>query len=592
MTQDGLSLRLRFIDPGAISDDIETPEMASWLPERMAFVENLSARFKSLEWAAQKRPEVFGGALLTFSRRRFAAAGDTPALLPDQAWGSLALIPAADRVRLLLGGTWDPRAAPTSWPHQLFLGVDDIVEVFWFLRSGLTVPAALITRRLLERWSLNVAHHFSLTQADDESAESFLTRIWRTHGAVQDAGAWWAWLSELLHARPGDHTFDSEASRALSVVAMENVPHHESIARIAELLLRHLRGGLALLAENTGDSESMRSLTAVPREILVREKFPMSDAFIPLDYFETHCHRSEELVAVAKRYRATVTDDKWELTTRIDLRMTAEAFLERRGRAIESARGAFEVERRNLGDAFRPTDLAARMFRQSTIAEMAMQLATVTDGIERDALIVAGQAAEGATHLWLEDSDYSLGCLRVLLEQVARLRVHRVKPHRAARLEALGAPPASRWVSEAGWQRLAVLLRSFNEYAHSGWRSRQRGAGKLLYAIRRESPGGDTRRGSAVNSTFMLLAFELHDRLAEVSPAVATEFGRRITLVGDSFPICIAFETGTCHSIRDVGILHHEAVGVGHVPEVVRVSDVEFDGLPHRGQYGRTTHSP
>ncbi|GAA1136367.1 hypothetical protein GCM10009651_20530 [Microbacterium natoriense] len=534
MTSDQIPFQLKFIDPGAVLDGVPTPEIAPWLPEMMAFVESLFPRFKSLVWAAEKRPEVFGGALLTFSRKRFAAAADAPHLLPDRAWGTIATVPAVDRLRTALGGSWDPRTLPVSWPNQLFLAVDDLLDACWLLRAGLTVPAALVARGLFERWSLNVAHHFDLTRDEDESDEAFFTRVWLRHGAPgvpSDAGAWWAWLSELLHARPGQQAFGGDAAASLQTTAAANAPHHDAIAQVIELLMRHLRGGVAILAEKAGHHDGLPSLVAPPPTVLVREKLPLSEAVMPLDYFETYRHRSEEWVSGAVLYRSAVLRDEWELTSRVSLTMTAEAFLERRGRAVERARGAFADEKGQLGDSFDPEGLAARVFRQSTIAEMAMQLAEVVDGVERDALIVAAQSAEGASRLWLEDSDHAVGCLRVLLEQVARLRAHRLKPHRAARLEDRGSPSASRWVSEAGWKRLAVLMRAFNEYAHYGWRSHRNGAGRLLHAVRRNPDGFDTRRGSAVDAGFLLLASELRDRLEAVAPAVAHEFGERVTLV-------------------------------------------------------------
>ncbi|WP_157520994.1 hypothetical protein [Microbacterium sp. Leaf159] len=518
---------------GEFVEGVELPAVQGTLPEGRELVFQLTPRMKSLEWAARKRPELFGGALLAFAQRRYDAMQATPDLLPPRAWGVLSVIPATDRLRTTLGGTWDPRAAPTNWPNHLFLGVDDIVQVCWFLRAGLPVPAALIARRLFERWTLNVAHQFGLSRQETESEEAYITRVWLTlrHPSLPDeAGRWWAWLSEFLHARPGHPAFGDRAAQPLSPIATQNVAHHDAISAVVDIVLGYIRGGIDLLAEQQGIDDASLSLRSVHRDMTIAEPFGLSFAFVPLEYFEAYRKRSEQWVRGGQAYRADVTDEVWGLVEKTNSLMTVRAFLERRGRAIERARGAFDDEKAALGEEFSPGDLASRMFRQRTIAETARQIVPDASGVERDALIVAAQAADGATHLWLEDSDDAVGCIRVLLEQVARLRTHRLKPGRAQRLEAAGTPSSSRWLSESGWGRLAVLMRALNEYAHLSIRSRRRGAAALLREVQSNVDGEESRRGSAVNAAFMIFAFELFDRLTDTNPEVAREFSRQVTL--------------------------------------------------------------
>ena len=107
----------------------------------------------------------------------------------------------------------------------------------------------------------------------------------------------------------------------------------------------------------------------------------------------------------------------------LSLQLAQMAFVERRGRAIDVAREAFAAEAQALGDNFDPGSLNARLFRYIGIAEMARLLADVTaPGAERSALHAAASALESAWYVWLEDSDLSLGCVRVLRAGCSRSR--------------------------------------------------------------------------------------------------------------------------------------------------------------------------
>jgi hypothetical protein len=53
-----------------------------------------------------------------------------------------------------------------------------------------------------------------------------------------------------------------------------------------------------------------------------------------------------------------------------------------------------------------------------------------------DAFAACASALRSAQWLWLEDDDRGMGCLRCVIEQVARARTWRVKPDRAAKVEA------------------------------------------------------------------------------------------------------------------------------------------------------------
>lgn len=522
-------------DLSALVEGVEYPPKLIDISAERALAEQLSPRFKSLQWAARKRPEAFAPALFVFAIRRRAAAHDHEEMLPRHAWNTLWLVPGADRLRVRLGSDWNPQVPGNTWPRHVFLAIDEVVLCFWLLRAGMPIPAAVVSRTLLERWSLNVGHSRELERGTDEALSEYISRVWSGYGPdiPANVGDWWGWLSELLHGRPGDRTFDSAAAEALSAGALDNTAQHNAIAQVAELCLRQIRGAVSSLARDEGLDDDVSVLQApVPDAPKLREPFSFMDAFLPLDYYEAHRVRSSAWIQIAEIYRREVTSESRELHQTLDPVMALEALLERRGRAVEMARIAFTNEKTILGEDFDPGYLAAKIFRSMAIAEMGRQLAAQTSSeVERVALITAAMAIDGAMQLWLEDSDHSLGCVRVLLEQAARLRAHRRRPARAARLERVPNAGTSRWVLEAGWGRLAVLVRAVNEFSHLGHETRRRGAREALVALQLDGGGNETGRGAALTAVIYMFAFELHDRLEIIDNEVAKQFTEGVTLI-------------------------------------------------------------
>jgi len=530
-------MNISIVDLNAVREGITMPDKDPAIEELHEFVSALSPKLISLKWVVRNRPEAFAPALFTFGLRHRASVEASASLLPPEGWGLAMLIPPADRLRTRFGADWNSLEHNDTWPKILYHAVDHAVDALWYLRAGMTVPAALIARTLLERWTLNVAHWFEIERSDEEDDEAFISRVWRSYrhpSMPRDVGAWWAWLSELLHGRPGTGVFGGECAISLTSNIGASVPLHAAISRILELSVRQVRGGLSTLAESEGLTDAIPAFQSAPPDgSSVLEPFPLTHAFLPLEYYEAYRNRSEQWVQLAALYRKNVTDDSWELTTRPNAVMTIEALFERRGRAVERARYAFENEKTALGDDFNPGLLASKMFRLVSIAQMARLLAASSGGHERAAFSTAAQAVDGAARLWLEDSDYSMGCVRVLLEQTARLRVHRLKSARAARLEARPRASASRWLSDAGWGRLAVLMRAVNEFSHLGLRTRRRGAREVLSVLQLDGPELETARGSALLSVVYMFAFEMHARLGD-EPDMAALFADSVMLLDEA----------------------------------------------------------
>lgn len=531
---DDPSMRLSVVDLSNLVEGVVGPPRDRSIEPVQEFIQHLSPRLVSLRWVAGKKREAFAPALFLFGWRRRSAIADVPSLLPADGWSVASLIPSTDRLRRHFGATWDPTTLPDSWPKILYEAIDDVANALWHLRGGMTVSAALIARSLLERWTMNVAHEFGLQRYEGEDDAAYISRTWASYpqlGVAEGVGEWWSWLSELLHGRQGAVAPEGAVTHAIALADADNVDLHVSIARVLELTMRQIRGGLSVLAEADGLTETIPIFQCrAPKFAPAREPFSLTSAFLPLDYYETYRVRSEQWSQLAAIYRTNVEDDSWKLTTGFNAVMTCEALLERRGRAVERARFAFDEEKTTLGHEFDPGLLASKIFRFISIAQMARLLATEALAHERDALVVAAQAIDGAAQLWLEDSDYALGCLRVLLEQTARLRVHRLKPERAERMEQALRTPSSRWISAAGWGRLAVLMRAVNEFAHIGLRTRRSGARRVLQRLQMDGNGPQTSRGDALMSVAYMLAFELHDRLS-AEPAVAAAFTETVTLL-------------------------------------------------------------
>jgi len=500
--------------------------------------QRLPQSFGDLKTATERRPAILGAALMDFSRRRDQAARDHPALLPPLAWSTLALFPSIDLLRDRLGGSWDPLKATLSWSDQLFHATDDAVLAMWQMRAGHTVAAALIARSLLERWTLNVAHHHSIERTEGEDEEAFTSRVWSVYerqGAPTDAGAWWSWLSELLHGRVATTAFGEEYARPLDDGEASEALHYP-ICRVLELALRQVRGGVTTLAVEEGLARFGPVLQVPATEIPSIDEPPkvVVDGLHLLDYLECSTTRAQGLVEIGSIYRRRIEDAGDRLSEGFNPVFTVESLLERRGRAVARARNAFKEERKLVGDdEFDPGQLLARLFRYACIGELAYLLADEVAPAERTALLAAADALRGTTDLWLQDSDHAIACIRVLLEQTARLRAHRLRPARAVRQEGVRGGSASRWVELAGWKRLRPLVRATSEFAHLTFRTRRNGARELLRLMQLSEALLETSRGSALTEVAYMLAFELHARLLPISPVMAAAFTESVTLTDE-----------------------------------------------------------
>lgn len=485
-------------------------------------------------------------------------------LLPTEGWLVLGLIPAADAVLTKAGAGWSP--APdcwgrTSWPDMLRWGLDKAADTCRLLRVGLTYGAIVLARAQLERWTLNVAFHHQVSpMTDDESAVDYVRRVWSVYPGVAeslDVGLAWTETSEWLHGRGQLTTALSELADAADprkpgapagvpggmsrldaggLPAMLSV--HGRVSELAEVVLRQVRGGTTLVAEeHYGDKFTLAlQLAHRPDERLAAEPAYLAPLLGALDFEAARGEAGQQAIYWADLYRASVSHPGTAglLASGTSPGLAAGGMLERRGRAVARSRGAFAVEEEAFGSEFNPGILGARLFRYIAIGEAAFLAAGWASGPEADALRTAAAALHSAWWLWLEDTDDAMPCVRGVLEQACRARAHRVKPARAARVESMGAAGGPvRWLEASGWKRLAVLGRALGEFSHVSFRARWSGARDALTALQAsDTPNpGSTARGHALDASAYLLAHEVAARLDQSCPAFAATFRERVTLL-------------------------------------------------------------
>lgn len=526
----------------------------------------LSFEPTELNQAVGQEPTLLGAALTRRYAMRRRALDRNPALLPSQGWVILALIPPADAVLTKAGAGWslapDLWGRPT-WADILRWGLDKAADTCRLLRVGATYGAIVLARAQLERWTLNVAfHHKVAVMAEAESTADYMRRVWSVYpqiGREFDAGQTWTDLSEWLHGRgqisdalgelwdegnlegPGALTGSQGPESRMGERKMgATVEIHERISAVIDVTMRQVRGGVTLLAEGLYGHKftAALQLTVDKGE---GDRYRHESDFLrlglqALDYQVSFSEIGKEAIRRASSYRYFVghsgTTDL--LASGTSPGLAEGAMLERRGRAFERARQAFLEEEKTLGDAFNPGSLGARLFRYFTIGEAALMVAEWTSGPEADALRAASSALQSAWWLWLEDTDDAMPCVRGVLEQTCRARAHRVKPVRAARVEAMGAASTpARWLEAAGWKRLAVLGRALGEFAHVSFRARWSGARDALTALQsgEDAHTSSTARGHALEAAAYLLAYEVATRLDQATPAVGAAFREGVTLL-------------------------------------------------------------
>lgn len=180
-----------------------------------------------------------------------------------------------------------------------------------------------------------------------------------------------------------------------------------------------------------------------------------------------------------------------------------------------SALGALEMmerERDHFGDDFNIDSLTSRASGYLLVGELTGVAASwSTNAHLSAATALVASSMRSAFWLWLEDDDRAMAVLRCTFEQTARMRVWRLKPARAAKLEVSPSTTPKDWLHAAGWKRLTPLSRALSEFSHAQSGSRWDGARWLLAALQVDADPETsmfTARGSALDLVVTLMARE------------------------------------------------------------------------------------
>lgn len=393
-----------------------------------------------------------------------------------------------------------------TWPEHLAWGLDSTASAVRLLLSLQPIGASVIARTQLERWSSNLSFNSGMKQGEGEDTVAWLTRLWsvadtHSHGLVPRVGGLFADLSELLHARgPLMPLVWLDIADVTDGPSSEHALLMEGISEALTVSLSQVRNAIATAAHSSGRSELARIIARFPLVMPVEGWLPEVDAFlfplVPSNFQQPGIRATIGVVAggrvrVAEKLRAGLRPEEppelWPVF----------GFGEHRFRALATASHAYDNELKMFGEEIgsrRPIEVTAT---EAVLAgEMAAMLAqwlrqSPDSTLPADAFAVCASGLRSAEWLWLEDDSRSMGCLRCVIEQIARARTWRLRPNRAARIEVNPKSTPRDWVEGAGWRRLSLLNRALGEFAHGATAANLGLARDALVALQHDSENNE-----------------------------------------------------------------------------------------------------
>ncbi len=379
----------------------------------------------------------------------------------------------------------DPGRAPShsgaTWPDHLAWGLDSIAAAARLILSLQPVGAGIIARTQLERWSSNLEFNSEISQEPGEDTVAWLNRLWSApdvrppDGVTTSTGDLFADISELLHAcGPLMPLVWLDIADITDAPSSEHVRLLDTISDVLIVSLSQVRACLATAAEDKGWDVLAETAAAVRLVLPARSWLPDLRAFLwPLvPHFFQMPGVEGMLAAMASGHQSVVS----ALRAGRQSDLPSEAwpvlgFGGHRFRALTVAGWAYQRERDIFGDQFKERGIEDLATEAVLAGEMAAMLAVwlrqdPDQYSAADAFAVCASGLRSAQWLWLEDDDRAMGCLRWVIEQVARARTWRVKPHRAAKIEENPKSTPRDWIEGAGWRRLSLLNRALGEFAH------------------------------------------------------------------------------------------------------------------------------
>ena len=427
----------------------------------------------------------------------YAQSTALPSLMGAAPMQALLLSLGASRTR-------PPSFSGRTWPDHLAWAVDSASAAVRMLLAWQPVGAAVLARTQLERWSSNVEFNSDAIRGPAEDNVAWLSRLWHqaygdSIGSVRPAGTLFAELSEVLHGRgPLMPLVWLDVADVTRVPGCDEFRLVDVVTDAFVLTLNQVRTCIETVARERG----LDGLRAAARVIPVagRAEASMTSVMVStVPLLPSHLGQLFGVLADAESaYDDTVSAIVAGRVPAVPADVApALVFGDHRYRALVTARTAFERERGLLGPKFVEFGIEDTSTEAVLAGEMAGVLAIwLRDEGRRhaaDAFATASSALRSATWLWLEDDDRAMGCLRCVIEQLARVRVWRLKPDRAERMENNPRTSPRDWLSRSGWQRLNVLSRALGEFVHGSTSTNPTGARELLIALQKDTESSEAR---------------------------------------------------------------------------------------------------
>lgn len=356
-------------------------------------------------------------------------------------------------VELLGASPWrQPFQSGEGWPAHLGWGLDSTVGAARFMLSIQPIGAAILARTQMERWSANLEFNSGIEQAPGEDTTTWFNRLWSAPGMwpppttePPPVGDIYADLSELLHARgPLMPLVWLDTVDITDDPSREHVEQLDIIGDAVIVSLNQVRRCLATALEDNGHDELAAYVYSVPLVAPAKSRLPNLAAFLwpmtPLLFQNAGAEAQlggaatgmrEVILARCEDREPDQPEQTWPVL----------CFGSHRFRALMTARNAYRAEEAILGDRFGESPIEELTTEAVLAGEMAALLALWLRhdpgrGSAANAFVVCASALRSAEWLWLEDDPRAMGCLRCVIEQLARARTWRTKPHRALKIEA------------------------------------------------------------------------------------------------------------------------------------------------------------
>ena len=532
------------MSPQALGYDEPTPEERAEAEQAMARAAEAFARgrlvpptLEGYRAAAARDPAAVIEALVTRAGTRWRNVRKSVGFAAALAMPRLNRLISIDAGLSELGFYYDVDKYPflalahegVDWPSHVRSGADSVAAAARFLMLYQPIGAAAFLRGQMERWTNNRATTIGLDRHEGETHAHFIDRVWAGAWTMPIApGGFYQELSELLHGRGRFAPLVIWEARDLAEWEM---PDDASLPNIVlpmagSLVLQQVTACVMDMARRAGRDDLATWLMDWPPSTDSPEQVMIDHLWLglpPLMPYSLTAPFVSKLGAAEKAYLELLTETR---TKPAWPGMTVLAFLVRRYRAGQGAIYSLKQEQERLGSDFDPRSLHGRDARYVLVGELAALIGQWVPGSAGEALTFAAAALRSAFAIWLEDDSRAMIPVRTMLENVARARTWRMKPARAAKLEARGPATSPRdWLAAAGWRRLGVFNAALGELSHSMYESRTHGALEVLATV--QSPEAvvsdplHTGRGEALDQTVFLLASESMAWLRELDPGLA-----------------------------------------------------------------------